>query len=272
MRAGEGNSMARRAVQRIFPVREPRMNARTIAVVPLLVVAAALGVFVSPREALATREFAKKENKPCAFCHVSPRGGGPRNQTGRDYEANGYAFAVKTWSSDDNQQKYLRANSAVIAQWYAEADRVLDDLAKIEKAKAAGALMSAARDKYKTVPATWLHDAKTSIMKGAPGVPVAATSLAKLESQFPKTDQGKESIRLLDRYAKDPATKDAAEHARAVEKARLVVLEGVTEFHLDHADKAKELLQKALADPDAKDFEKDVKDVLAKIADKPEKK
>jgi len=245
------------------------MNARPLAAV---LVAVALGVFVAPREALATRAFAKKEGKACAFCHINPKGGGPRNETGRDYEANGYAFAVKNWSSDDNQQKYLRANSALIAQWYAETDRVLDDLSKVEKAKGGVALIAAARDKYKTVPATWLHEAKTSIMKGAPGVPAAAVFLAKLESQFPKSDQGKESIRLLDKYGKDPATKDAAARARAVEKARGVVLEGVTEFHLNHADKAKELLQKALADPDAKDFEKDVKDTLAQIPETPPKK
>jgi vacuolar-type H+-ATPase subunit E/Vma4 len=248
------------------------MNARTIAAIPLVVVAAAVGVLASPREALATRVFAKKEGKACAFCHVNPKGGGPRNATGRDYEANGYAFAVKTWSSDENQQKYLRANSAIIAQWYAEADRVLDDLAKAEKEKAGVALIATARDKYKATPAAWMHDAKTWIMKGAPGVPTAATSLAKLESQFGKTAEGKEAIRLLDKYAKDPTTKDVADHARVVEKARGVVLEGVTEFHLNHMDKAKELLQKALADPDAKDFEKDVKETLAQIPETPEKK
>jgi vacuolar-type H+-ATPase subunit E/Vma4 len=248
------------------------MNARTIAAIPLVVVAAAVGVLASPREALATRVFAKKEGKACSFCHINPKGGGPRNQTGRDYEANGYAFAVKTWSNDDNQQKYLRANSAIIAQWYAEADRVLDDLAKAEKEKAGVALIASARDKYKATPAAWLHDAKTSIMKGAPALPTAAVSLAKLESQFPKSAEGKEAVRLLDKYAKDAATKDVADHARAVEKARGVVLEGITEFHLNHADRAKELLQKALADPDAKDFEKDVKDTLARLPETPPKK
>ena len=75
------------------------MNARVIAAIPLVVVAAAVGVLAAPREALATRVFAKKEGKACSFCHVNPKGGGPRNPTGRDYEANGYAFAVKTWST-----------------------------------------------------------------------------------------------------------------------------------------------------------------------------
>jgi len=248
------------------------MTLRFSACALAVALAAAAALVASPREALATRTFAKKENKPCAFCHISPKGGGPRNETGRDYEANGYAFATKTWSSDDNQQKYLRANSALIAQWFAEADRVLDDLANVEKSKGGVALIAAARDKYKTTPATWLHQAKMAIMKGAPALPAAAVNLAKLESQFPKSVEGKEAIRLLDKYAKDAATKDVADHARAVEKARGTVLEGVTEFHLNHMDKAKELLQKALADPDAKDFEQTVKDTLALIPEKPEKK
>jgi hypothetical protein len=248
------------------------MNFRLPACALAMALTATAALFASPREALATRTFAKKEGKACAFCHINPKGGGPRNPTGRDYEANGYAFAVKTWSSDDNQQKYLRANSALIAQWYAETDRVLDDLAKAETSKAGVAQIAAARDKYKTIPATWLHEAKTALFKGAPALPAASVKLAKLESQFSQSAEGKEAIRLLDKYAKDPATKDVVVHARAVEKARANVLEGVTEFHLNNLDKAKELLQKALADPDAKDFEKEVKDTLALIPDKPEKK
>jgi hypothetical protein len=242
------------------------MNGRRLACV-LAVPAALLIVAVAAApDALARREFAKKEGKECAFCHMNPRGGGPRNAKGREYEANGYSFDVKSWSSDANEQKYLRANSAIIAQWYAEAARLLDELSKEEKAKGGVALIDAAREKFKMFPAAWLHGGKVLIMKGSPGVPNAVVFFAKLETQFAKTDQGKDAIHQLDRMGKDPATKDAVDHARAVEKARQVVLEGITEFHLNHADKAKELLNKALADPDAKDFEKDVKDALAAIA------
>ena len=70
---------------------------------------------------------------------------------------------------------------------------------------------------------------------------------------------------LRERFSKDDATKTDADRARAVEKARVRVLEGTTEFLLGNSARAKELLEKALADPDAKEFEKDVRATLARI-------
>src|SRR5262245_1374154 len=106
----------------------PSLAAAAVLGAAALVVATA----VAPREALATREYAKAEGKECGYCHVSEKGSGPRNARGREYEANGHRFGVKSWSSDANEQKYLRASSAVVAQWYVEATRLLDELAKEE--------------------------------------------------------------------------------------------------------------------------------------------
>ncbi len=37
--------------------------------------------------------YAKKENKLCAYCHVDPKGGGPRNPRGAFYESHNLSFA-----------------------------------------------------------------------------------------------------------------------------------------------------------------------------------
>ena len=56
----------------------------------MLVVSA--GVVVAPRHATATPAYAAKEAKPCGYCHVNPAGGGPENDKGKEYQANGHKF------------------------------------------------------------------------------------------------------------------------------------------------------------------------------------
>ena len=44
-------------------------------------------LLVTSAPADAKKAFAKRENKPCAHCHLNPNGGGPRNTTGLYYQA-----------------------------------------------------------------------------------------------------------------------------------------------------------------------------------------
>ena len=53
-----------------------------------------------PSPARATKEYARNEGKDCSHCHISDKGSGPRNATGKEYEANGYRF-VKQHVVDD---------------------------------------------------------------------------------------------------------------------------------------------------------------------------
>ena len=115
----------------------------------------------------------------------------------------------------------------------------------------------------------WLRAAKKLLGNGDRGVPNALVFLTKIESQFAASDEAKEAAQLLDGMSKDAKTKDAVETARAVEKARLAVLEGRTEFQLGHNAKSKEILDKAAADPHAQSFEGEIKETLAAMT--PEK-
>src|SRR5437867_4087978 len=70
---------------------------RTFLLAPALLVPAlaVVAVAVAPvPDAAAKPEYAKKEGKECAFCHVNPKGGGPRNAKGDEYAKNGHKFAT----------------------------------------------------------------------------------------------------------------------------------------------------------------------------------
>lgn len=58
----------------------------------LIVIAAISAAWTAPGAALARPEFAQKEKKLCAFCHVDPSGGGPRNRRGQYYDRNGHSL------------------------------------------------------------------------------------------------------------------------------------------------------------------------------------
>jgi hypothetical protein len=231
-----------------------------------LAAAGAIAAIAPAPPALALADYAKREAKECGFCHVSPKGAGPRNAKGQEYEANGHRFGVQSWTDDANRAKYLRACSALLATWYAEADRLLAEVAKAEKLPGGLALVSATREKFAMFPRTWLRAAKTLLAKGERGVPNAMGFLARLESQFPGTDEGKEAARLLDEAVKgaekDAARAKAADEARAVERVRSLVLRGRTEWDQGDAAAARKLFDEALADPRGKAWEREISDLV----------
>src|SRR5687768_13245366 len=50
-------------------------------------------VLMFTNTAQARPMYAEKEKKVCAYCHVDPKGGGPRNPRGAFYESHGLSFA-----------------------------------------------------------------------------------------------------------------------------------------------------------------------------------
>ena len=55
---------------------------------PLLFAFAVILFTGSTRPAAARPEFARREMKACGYCHINPRGGGPRNARGLEYARN----------------------------------------------------------------------------------------------------------------------------------------------------------------------------------------
>ena len=63
-----------------------------LATLGMGMIVASAGLVVAPRHAAATPAYAAKEAKPCGYCHVNPAGGGPENDKGKEYQANGHKF------------------------------------------------------------------------------------------------------------------------------------------------------------------------------------
>ena len=50
---------------------------------------------LSPRQAQATPAYAAQTHLPCGQCHVNPAGGGPTNDYGKAFAANGHKVPAK---------------------------------------------------------------------------------------------------------------------------------------------------------------------------------
>jgi hypothetical protein len=224
-------------------------------------------VAVPPRDALATKDYAEKEGKDCSHCHVSEKGAGPRNATGQEYEANGYRFGVKSWSSGENKAKFLRAKAALMATWYGETERLFAELEETETLPGGLALIEGTRPRYRMFPRTWLRSAKKLLAKGSRGLPNALGFLVKLESQFPGSREAQEAAELLDDLAGKDASKQAVADARHGERARLLYLRARTELDLGAFAKARELFQAVLADEAAAPFHEDARQLLSEMPD-----
>jgi hypothetical protein len=226
--------------------------------------AAAIALVALPAPpAGATQDYARKEGKDCGHCHLNPKGAGPRTATGREYEANGYRFGVKSWTSDAIRDRYLRACAALQATWYAEAARELDAVAKEETLPGGLALVQGTREKFRMFPRAWMTGARKLLQKGEATLPNAYAMLAKVVSQFPATDEGKEAARLLDEAAKEDGKKAKVEEARAAEALRVRFLEGKMLFILGAREDAIRRFDEIRADPRGKAHEKEIAEILA---------
>ncbi len=241
------------------------MKAAPLSVVLCFAVSVVLALGGALREAGATKQYARNEKKDCTYCHIHDKGSGPRNEKGREYEANGYRFGVKSWSADANKAAYLRARSALLATWYGETLRLLDELEKQEKLPGGLALIAGTRKKIAIFPRSWLRAAKTLLKKGDRGLPNALAKLVRLESQFPASKEGKEALKLLEGLAEDAARKKRVAEARAVEQVRLDYLRGRTAHGLAEWDLARKLLAKVAADPRGKAVHKGCRELLEVI-------
>jgi len=69
-----------------------KFNLIAAAMVGCFAVSALAALTVASAPAQATPAYAAQEKKACGYCHVNAAGGGPRNATGKKYEANGHKF------------------------------------------------------------------------------------------------------------------------------------------------------------------------------------
>ncbi len=215
---------------------------RPLAVLALLPAAAVvtLGIATSvlgPVPAAEARpEYAKKEKKDCSFCHVDPKGGGPRNATGQDYERNGHRFLPgsagaggygedKAFSSEATGKAFDLVRKAIdLTHWSDALKRIAALKPKERKGPAAQLLLNTeaavdnrGRDLAKA--------AKDAVASGQ--APVAAEALARLEREFSGRDPAKEVGKIRGDLAKLPGGKEADAAAKVQETLRIAFLDAL---------------------------------------------
>lgn len=201
-----------------------------LVVVPASLVAAAL--FDGPGGVAHARpEFAKKEGKECAYCHKSPKGGGPLNDTGEVYRKNKHSFPPEpkgfgpdgAFSSENNAKAFALLQQIVAIPHYPELFKRLGDLKPKEK-RAAGAAAIATLEKDADAKGTELaRTARDSVQGGK--VPEAAEALIRVETEFKGREAAKDIGKLRADFAKLAGAADADKTAKLVEAQRVMWLD-----------------------------------------------
>jgi hypothetical protein len=114
---------------------------RAAALLPILPLLLAL-VVPTAGVAEARPEFARREAKACGYCHVNPRGGGPRNQTGILYARNEFSFPARSGDLRDftrpkDRDAMVRVQKMLTVQHIPAAIKELSKMTKSVKGDAA---------------------------------------------------------------------------------------------------------------------------------------
>src|SRR5436190_14366249 len=92
-------------------------------------------------QAEAKPEYATKEGKACAFCHVAAKGGGPRTPKGIEYGKNNHKFLPEAkgygegeaFANENNAKAFASVRTAIGIEHWSEALRRLTELKPKEK-------------------------------------------------------------------------------------------------------------------------------------------
>jgi hypothetical protein len=174
---------------------------------PALFFLAALLV-ADPREAAARPEFARREAKACGYCHINPRGGGPRNRNGLRYARNEFKFPPRTSGLNDFEDEKERAAMVRIGK-LVDIDHTKEAVDELQKLK---------RRVREPAPAKLVADALHDLeVKGSEILGQARLQLRKPEEEA----EGVELLVLLTVEFKDlDVSKDAESDLRALKKEK----------------------------------------------------
>ena len=205
------------------------MSKLALAPLPVLAVIATLGVWTAHGPtAFAKPEFAKKEGKDCAFCHVNPRGGGPRNDKGNEYQKNGFKFPVEkkgygedgAFSTESAGKAFARVRDAIGLTFWSDALRRIAEIKPKEKKGTKGAdLLLNTETSIDARGKDLVVVAKDAVQGGK--VAEAAEALARLETEFKGRDPAKDVAKWRTELEKLPGGKEAGALAKIQEAQRL---------------------------------------------------
>ena len=199
------------------------------ASLPALAVLVTVGVLAAPvPEAFAKPEYAKKEGKSCGYCHTSPKGGGPRNDKGNEYQKNGLKFLPDkkgfgedgAFATEATGKAFGHVRDAIGLTFWSDALVRIAAIKPKEKKGTKGAdLLGSTETMVDARGKDLLVAAKDAIQSGK--VAEAADALQRVETEFKGRDPAKEVAALRVDLEKLPGGKEAEGVAKIQEPQRL---------------------------------------------------
>lgn len=207
-------------------------------VVPLLLAFAAI-LFTGSRPVAARPEFARREMKACGYCHINPRGGGPRNQRGLEYARNDFRFPPT--KGDPGSVRPLDKEAFARVDKLMDLDHVPAAVAQLRRLSKTGKKDDPAR----RLAEQRLHDVevKGTEILGRARLLVRGENpdegvelLVFVAAEYKDLDVGKEAQKDLRELRREPEHKERIQREERESKARLLYLDGMLQRADGHAE------------------------------------
>jgi len=213
--------------------------------VPLLLAFAAI-LFAGSRPVAARPEFARREMKACGYCHINPRGGGPRNQRGLEYARNDFRFPTTKGEPSAmrpaDKEAFARIDKLLDLDHVPAAVKDLRRLAKTGKKDDPARRLAEGKLHDLEVKGTEILGRARLLVRGdSPDEGVEL--LALVASVYKDLDVGKEAQADLRELRREPGHKDRIAREERESKARLLYLDGILQRMDGHAEQAEKTLR-----------------------------
>jgi hypothetical protein len=199
---------------------------------------------------VARPEFARREGKACGFCHINPRGGGARNQTGLAYARNEFRFAPRKADLKDFVRKRDRRAMVRVRKLIemAHVRAAVTDLTRLSKSAKGEAARRACKQAlhHLEVKGTEILGQSRRLLRGkeAEGRAEGIELLVLLKAEYKDLEVHAEALADLKELRRDKAHREGIAREEREAKARLLYLDAFVLRADGKAGKAKQLLEK----------------------------
>lgn len=208
------------------------MRSRLVPPALLLATVVIAGLPATMPRAEAKPEFARREGKACGYCHINPRGGGARNETGLLYARSGFAFPERKGDLNDfrqekDRQAMARARKLLDLQHLPAAITQLLALARTVKEPAARKLVDEELHRIDVKGWEILGQARRLLRGSLEARTEAVELLAFLVLEYKGLSAREEAARDLKEAKADKELAAIAEKEEREARARLAYLDAV---------------------------------------------
>jgi len=213
---------------------------------PVLLLYAALLFVSGARSAVARPEFARREKKACGYCHINPRGGGPRNERGLEYARNDFRFPEAksdpgAITREEDKDAFARVDQLLDLDQVPAAVKDLKRLAKTGRKDDPARRLADQRLHELEVKGTEILGRARLLVRGSrpdEGVEL----LLVVTTLYKDLEIGKEAQSDLRDLRRDPDQKERIAREEREAKARLLYLDGLLQRVDGHAEQGERTL------------------------------